>query len=430
MTKGYQVSPPNPPEERAYLIGVHLPSDSLNSAREYIDELAQLAKTAGAEVVGKTVQGRTRIDGATYIGSGKAMELKTECQRVNANLVIFDCDLSPAQARNLEKILNINVIDRTELILDIFARHAKTLQAKIQVELAQLTYTLPRLRKLWDHLSRQAGGIGTRGPGETQLEVDRRNIHRRMSHLKGQLKKISRRRNTLRLSRNGYAIVAIVGYTNTGKSTLLNALTGSDALVGDKLFATLDTMTRRLTTGNHTPILLVDTVGFIRKLPHHLVESFKATLDDIAQARLYLHVVDISHPAYEEHMEVVHNTLLGIDNPNVDTIPVFNKIDKVHPLLVSTLQERFPDAAFISAGKGTGVESLKVQIERFFFGRNLAVELELPAGEGKTIAKIQSLLHNATRTFRGDRCVMKGTIETDQIGRLESIAGVKIKYRF
>jgi GTP-binding protein HflX len=430
MTKGYQVSPPTPPEERAYLIGVNLPGNALETEKEYIDELEQLAKTAGAEVVGKSIQGRTRIDGANYIGRGKAMELKTECERLNVNLVIFDGDLSPAQARNLEKILNINIIDRTELILDIFARHAQSLQAKIQVELAQLTYTLPRLRKLWDHLSRQAGGIGTRGPGETQLEVDRRRIHQRMSHLKGQLKKISRRRNTLRRSRDGYAIVAIVGYTNAGKSTLLNALTGSDALVGDKLFATLDTLTRRLTTGNHAPVLLVDTVGFIRKLPHHLVESFKATLDDIAQARLYLHVVDISHTAYEEHMEVVHNTLLGIDNPKVDTIHVFNKIDRINPTLINILQERFPRAVFISAGKGDGIEELKDTIEHFFFGRNLAVELELPAGDGKSIAKIQSLLHNATRTFRGDRCILHGTIETDQMSRLESMTGVKIKYRF
>jgi GTP-binding protein HflX len=430
MTKGFQVSPPTPPEERAYLIGVNLPSNSLDNEKEYIDELERLAKTAGAEVIGRSIQGRTRIDGATYIGRGKAMELKTECERLNANLVIFDCDLSPAQARNLEKILNINIIDRTELILDIFARHAKTLQAKIQVELAQLTYTLPRLRKLWDHLSRQAGGIGTRGPGETQLEVDRRRIHQRMSHLKGQLKKISRRRNTLRRSRDGYAIVAIVGYTNAGKSTLLNALTGSDALVGNKLFATLDTLTRRLTAGNNVPILLVDTVGFIRKLPHHLVESFKATMDDIAQARLYLHVVDISHPTYEDQMEVVHNTLQGIDNHNVDTIHVFNKIDKIHPSLITSLQERFPSAVFISAAKAVGVEELKTKIEQFFFGQNLTVELELPAGDGKSIAKIQNLLHNASRAFRDDLCILSGTIEADQIGRLEKMPGVKIKYRF
>jgi len=430
MTKGYQVSPPNPPEERACLVGVSLPTDSLQSARENIDELERLARTAGAEVVGKSIQGRTRIDGATYIGSGKAKDLKEECGRLNVNLLIFDCDLSPAQARNLERILNINVIDRTELILDIFARHAKTLQAKIQVELAQLTYSLPRLRKLWDHLSRQAGGIGTRGPGETQLEADRRQVHRRMSHLKNQLKKISRRRDTLRRSRDGYAVVAIVGYTNAGKSTLLNALTGADALVEDKLFATLDTLTRRLTTGNHAPILIVDTVGFIRKLPHHLVESFKATLDDIAQARLYLHVVDISHPAFEEQMETVHNTLLGIDNPNNDTLYVFNKIDRVRPALIADLRERFPDAVFISAAGGSGVDALKERIQHHFFGRSVSVELELPAADGKSIAEIQKLLHNTTRTFRGDRCILQGTIETDQMSRLENVNGVKIKYRF
>ncbi|MFH1754617.1 MAG: GTPase, partial [Candidatus Latescibacterota bacterium] len=203
-----------------------------------------------------------------------------------------------------------------------------------------------------------------------------------------------------------------------------------DALVADKLFATLDTMTRRMTTENHTSILLVDTVGFIRKLPHHLVESFKATLDDIAEARLYLHVVDVSHPGYQEQMEVVNATLAGIDNPQVDTIHVFNKIDKVGPSVITSLQERYPGSAFISANKGVGLEELTAQIEQFFFGKNLVVVVELSAGDGKSIAKVQSLLHNITRTFRDDLCILAGTIEADQTGRLDSIPGVKIKYRF
>ncbi|NIM19347.1 MAG: GTPase HflX [Candidatus Latescibacteria bacterium] len=430
MTRGFIVTPPHPPEERAYLVGVSLPNSSFAREREYLDELEQLARTAGAEVVGKTIQGRTRIDGATYIGPGKAHALKEECERLNANLIIFDCDLTPAQARNLEKILNINLIDRTELILDIFARHAKTMQAKIQVELAQLTYTLPRLRKLWDHLSRQVGGIGTRGPGETQLEVDRRRVYQRMSHLKKQLRKISRRRDTLRRSRDGYPTVAIVGYTNAGKSTLLNALTGARTLVENQLFATLDTLTRRLIARNHAPVLLVDTVGFIRKLPHHLVDSFKATMDDIAQARLYLHVVDLSRHGYQEQMEIVDATLRGIENPTVETIHVFNKIDRVDPVFVEAAAERFPEALFTSAATHDGIDEVKNRIEKFFFGKNLAVEVEIPAVDGKSIAKIGSLLHNATRSFRGDRCVLKGTVDAGKVGRLERVAGAKIRYMF
>ncbi len=338
--------------------------------------------------------------------------------------------LFPAQARNLEKILNINIIDRTELILDIFARRAKTQQAKIQVELAQLTYTLPRLRKLWDHLSRQAGGIGTRGPGETQLEVDRRGVHQRMSYLKRQLKKIAQRRDTLRKSRDGYAVAAIIGYTNAGKSTLLNALTGARTLVEDQLFATLDTLTRRIRARNHAPVLLVDTVGFIRKLPHHLVESFKATLDDIAQARLYLHVVDFSHLAYEEQMGIVNATLRGIGNPKAETIHIFNKIDKVDRAHLEAVRERYPEALFVSAAKGIGVEAVKTHVEDYFFGKNLRVEVEIAAGDGKNIAKIRNLLHDASRSFRGDRCILKGTVETNQMGRLERVSGAKIRYIF
>ncbi len=371
MSRSFETAPAYQVEERAYLVGVSLPTSSIAREREYLDELEQLALTAGAAVVGKTVQARTRLDGATYIGPGKAMAVKRECERLGVNLVIFDSDLSPAQARNLEKILGVNVIDRTELILDIFARHAKTRQARIQVELAQLAYTLPRLRKLWDHLSRQAGGIGTRGPGETQLEVDRRRVNARISRLKRQLAKIDKRKEVIRNSRNGLPVVAVVGYTNAGKSTLLNALTGARTPVRDQLFATLDTTTRRMKptasgAGNgNRPILVIDTVGFIRKLPHHLVESFRATLGDIAQADLYVHLVDVSHQAFVEHMEVVDNTLRGIENPGVKTLRVFNKIDAVGESggFLESVGRRFPGALFISAKRRWGVDRLKERIQ-------------------------------------------------------------------
>jgi len=414
--------------ERAYLIGISLPDLPLIRAHEHLDELERLAKTAGAVVVGKSVQGRTRIDGATFVGSGKAEEIKEICEELNVNLLIVDNDLSPAQARNLEKILKINVIDRTELILDIFARHASTQQSKIQVELAQLQYALPRLTRLWDHLSRQAGGIGLRGPGETQLEVDRRRIHTRMANLRRQLKKVETRRETLRRSRSGLPMIALIGYTNAGKSTLMRELTGDEVLVRDQLFATLDTTTRRYSMNGNGTALMVDTVGFIRKLPNHLVTSFKATLEDTAQADLYLHVVDASHPVYEEQMRVTDNTVRSIENPGVETIHVFNKIDQLHPQELESLRLRNPDAVFVSAQEGMGIDTLGERIESFFFGTNLRVEVKINAADGKNIAMIRGMLHDVQRRFDEDVCVLNGTIESEQMGRLESVSGAKIRY--
>ncbi len=389
----------------------------------------------------RTVQGRDRIDATTYIGDGKARELKDICEAWAVNLVVFDDDLSPAQAKNLEKLLNVRVIDRTELILDIFARHAKSTQSKIQVELAQLEYSLPRLKHFWQHLERQAGGIGTRGPGETQLEVDRRKIYQRISNLKRQLKKIDQRRETLRRGRSGRHVVALIGYTNAGKSTVMRRLTGADVLVRDQLFATLDTTTRRLNGNNgnggngngngHAPehdVLLIDTVGFIRKLPDHLKTSFKATLGDTAQAELYLHVVDVSHRAWEDQMAVADTTVNSIDNPGVETLYVFNKIDRLLPEFLDGLRQRFPNAVFISAAEGTGIDALRERIEHFFYGENVRVEVTLPAGDGKTISRVRRLLHDARNAYLNDLCVLIGTIESKQMNRLESIAGVQVRY--
>lgn len=430
--------------ERAYLVGVSLPNSSMERAGNHLDELAQLATTAGADVVGRTVQGRTRIDGTTYIGAGKARDLKLACENAHANLLIFDNDLSPAQARNLEKILGINVIDRTELILDIFARHAKTQQSRIQVELAQLQYVLPRLTRLWDHLSRQAGGIGLRGPGETQLEVDRRRIHQRMGTLRRQLKKVERRRDTLRRGREGFRVCALVGYTNAGKSTMMKQLTGADVVVRDQLFATIETTTRRMrgngssdgggglstTNGQHNGVLLIDTVGFIRKLPDHLVTSFKATLEDTAQADLYLHVVDVSHPGFIEQMDVTDTTIATIEDANASTLYIFNKIDALAPDEIEGLRLRYPDGIFVSARSGAGIEALRHRIDTFFSENDLKVEVRLPAGNGKAIARARDILHDVRDTYEGDVCILLGSIDTAHTSMLENIAGAEVRLLF
>jgi GTP-binding protein HflX len=414
--------------ERAYLVGVSLPESSIAKEIEHLDELAALATTAGAIVVGKTVQGRPRIDAATFIGPGKVANVKAECDRLDANLVVFDSDLSPAQSRNLEKVLNLNVIDRTELILDIFARHAKSQQSKIQVELAQLIYSLPRLRRLWDHLSRQAGGIGTRGPGETQLEIDRRRVRERITHLKKELGKLGRRRDVLRKSRNGLPVVAIVGYTNTGKSTLMNALTSAATLAENQLFATLDTLTRRLERKNHTSILVVDTVGFIRKLPHHLVESFKATLSDIAEADLWLHVIDASHPGFAEQMQVADQTLNSIRGSELRTLYVFNKIDAVDRDTLEGLKRRYPEASFISARKSFGIEALEDRMFEMLLGRALRVEVRIPVSDGRGIAMVKSLLKDQKTSLEDGLCVVVGTIQSEQSDDLERVSGARVRY--
>ena len=428
MKKGFQVAPREKLVERAYLVGVSLPESSIPKEREHLDELAALATTAGAVVVGSTIQSRRRIDATTFVGPGKAVKVKEECERLAANLVVFDNDLSPAQSRNLEKVLGLNVIDRTELILDIFARHAKSQQAKIQVELAQLVYTLPRLTRLWDHLSRQAGGIGTRGPGETQLEIDRRRVRDRITHLKRELKKFGRRRDLLRRSRNGLPVVAIVGYTNTGKSTLMNAMTSAGTLAENQLFATLDTLTRKIENGDRAPILVVDTVGFIRKLPHHLVESFKATLADIAEADLWLHVIDAAHPGFAEQMAVADETLRSISAADQRTLYVFNKTDAVEPEVLGGLKRRYPEAVFISAKRRAGIGELETRVHEALFGRILRVEVKIPVSDGKGIAQARRLLKDHLSSVEDGLCVMKGTIQSGLSEELERIAGARVRY--
>ncbi len=312
--------------DRAVLVGVVLPLQSEDEIGEYLDELAFLTETAGALPVKTFIQKLNAPDPKTFVGSGKVKEIEAYIWDNDINLAIFDEELSPSQLRNIEKILKCRILDRTNLILDIFARRARTAHAKVQVELAQYEYLLPRLTRMWTHLERQKGGIGLRGPGETEIETDRRIIRDKIARLKQQLQKIDKQMTAQRKNRSKMVQVALVGYTNVGKSTIMNMLSKSDVFAENKLFATLDTTVRKVVIGN-LPFLISDTVGFIRKLPHGLVESFKSTLDEVREADILCHVVDISHTGFEDQINIVNETLHELKADNKDTIIVFNKID-------------------------------------------------------------------------------------------------------
>ncbi|MDI9358399.1 MAG: GTPase HflX [Phycisphaerales bacterium] len=313
-------------EEKAILVAVGSDKQPLQEIEEYLDELTFLAETAGAITVERIIQKLPHPDSKTYIGKGKLAEIKNYIQANPVDVVIFDDELSGSQISNIEKELRVKILDRSDLILDIFANRARTAQAKVQVELAQYQYLLPRLKGMWQHLERQGGGIGSRGPGETEIETDRRIVNNKISILKKKLTIIERQVATQRQERSEFVRVSLVGYTNVGKSTLMNVLSKSDILAENKLFATLDTTTRKV-VWNNTPFLLSDTVGFIRKLPHHLIESFKTTLDEVRDADILLHVVDIAHPKFVEQMSVVNKTLEDIKAVNKKIITVFNKWD-------------------------------------------------------------------------------------------------------
>ena len=312
--------------EKAVFVGVIKQGDDERQIMEYLDELEFLAETAGAIGVKKFIQKVDRPDSRTYIRSGKLLEIREYCEENEIEVVIFDDELSPTQLRNIERELNIRILDRTNLILDIFAQRAKTAYAKMQVELAQYQYLLPRLTRMWTHLERQKGGIGMRGPGETQIETDRRIIQDKIARLKEQLKKVDKQMASQRGNRGSLVRISLVGYTNVGKSTLMNLLAKSDVFAENKLFATLDTTVRKVVIEN-VPFLLSDTVGFIRKLPHQLVEAFKSTLDEVREADILMHVVDISHPNFEDHIRVVEETLKDIKAIDKPIFVVFNKID-------------------------------------------------------------------------------------------------------
>ena len=352
-----EVQPP-PRIERAVLVG-HAAREGRAFERS-MEELSRLADTAGARPAATLRQRRGSVNAAHYIGRGKMDELRDVAGGVNADVAIFNDDLSPSQVRNLEKALGIKVVDRSELILDIFARRARTRESRLQVELAQLQYTLPRLTGMWKHLERQAGGIGTRGPGETQLESDRRRVRERIAGLKRQLEAVDRERETQRRRRRREFRAALVGYTNAGKSTLFNALTRADVLVEDRLFATLDATTRRMVSPDRRQVLLTDTVGFIRKLPHHLIASFRSTLSEATEADLLLHVVDASDPDSERQIAAVEGVLEELSGTPPRTVMIYNKSDRLADAAIATaLRANDPSCFVVSARRGAGLDALR-----------------------------------------------------------------------
>ncbi len=371
--------------ERAILVGTERPR-MLLPASESLDELGRLATTAGLDIAGQSVQALRRIHPATFVGLGKAEQVRTLADENRADVVIFDDPLSPAQQRNLEKHCNRKVIDRSALILDIFAQRARSLEGKMQVELAQLQYLLPRLTRQWTHLSRLGGGVGTRGPGETQLEVDRRRVRERIAQLRRRLAEVERTRGLHRHERAGvpFPTVALVGYTNSGKSTLMNTLTRAGVVVEDKLFATLDPTVRRLRLPEGLTVLLADTVGFIHKLPHQLVEAFKSTLEEVRAADLLVHVVDVSRATWPEQVRVVEDVLAEIDAADRPVVLALNKIDL---LPGRTAPPGTPVGAFaISARTGSGVEALLERIEDHFARGLERVRCRLPSARGDVLA--------------------------------------------
>lgn len=348
--------------ERAVLVGVVLRGGTRPELEEHLDELSSLLHTAGGREVSRLVVERDRPDASTFIGRGKTEALGEEVRRTGAELVVFDDDLSPAQSHKLEQQVGARIVDRSGLILDIFARRARSREARIQVDLAQLRYLLPRLTRRWSHLSRQVGGIGVRGVGEKQLELDRRLVRKRIGHLQRQLEAIDRARRERRKRRGGSFRAALVGYTNTGKTTLLNLLTGAEGLAENRLFATLDPLVRRMPAAGGAPILLADTVGFVRKLPHALVASFRSTLQEAVDADLLLHVVDLSHPDHEAQMETTREVLADLGLSDRLEQLVCNKIDRAAPGVRERALRLQPDALLVSARSGEGIAALRERI--------------------------------------------------------------------
>lgn len=375
-------------QEKAVLVGVITPNETEAQEKEYLEELAFLVETAGGETVRNFTQKMQRPERATFVGTGKLEEIKAFVDSEEIDMVVFDDELSPSQLRNIENELQVKILDRSNLILDIFAGRAQTAQAKTQVELAQLQYLLPRLTRLWTHLERQKGGIGMRGPGESQIETDRRLILNKISLLKEKLKQIDKQNETQRKNRHQLVRVSLVGYTNVGKSTIMNMISKSEVFAENKLFATLDTTVRKVVIDN-LPFLLSDTVGFIRKLPHHLVECFKSTLDEVREADILIHVVDVSHPNFEDQIRTVNETLKDLGARDKQMITVFNKIDAYQPVQIH------PD----DESKALTLEDFK----QSWMGRNNSPAIFISALKKENIDEFRKLLYDAVLAIHTER---------------------------
>jgi GTP-binding protein HflX len=400
---------PKNTHERAILIGLEKQGVSKWDLRDSMEELRELANSAGAEVVDTVTQKLPKPTAPYYIGRGKAELIKESIADQQVTSVIFDDELSPAQGRNLENLLARKVLDRTQLILDIFAQRARSREGRLQIELAQLQYLLPRLTRMWHHLSRQTGGIGTRGPGETQLEVDRRRVQERIARLERELESVRKTRAVQRQGRkrHQWPVAAVVGYTNAGKSTLLNLLTGADLVAEDRLFATLDPTTRSFVLPNKQRVLLTDTVGFLRKLPHTLIESFKATLEEVHEADLLIHIVDLSHPRVDEQMEAVDNVIKELDAYGKQTLIVFNKIDRLEDgELADAYMQRFPGSVAISARTGARVGELVQALQDALAQWRLRSRFRIPASESALVAEIHRVGHVLELCYEDDHVLI------------------------
>jgi len=420
--KGMIETRPKKNHERAVLVGLEQAGVSKWDLKDSLDELAELANSAGAEVVETVTQKLQKPTAPYYIGKGKAELIKDSLQDRQVTSVIFDDELSPAQGRNLETLLARKVLDRTQLILDIFAQRARSREGRLQIELAQLQYLLPRLTRMWQHLSRQTGGIGMRGPGETQLEVDRRRVQERIARLERELEAVRKTRAVQRegRKRNQWPVASVVGYTNAGKSTLLNLLTGADVIAENRLFATLDPTTRSFTLPNKQRVLLTDTVGFLRKLPHTLIESFKATLEEVHEADLLIHVVDLSHPRVDEQMEAVDAVIKELDAFGKQTLIVFNKIDNLRNReQVEAYLKRFPGSVAISARTGESVNTLVQALQDALSSWRLRSRFRIPASESALIAEIHRAGHVLELRYEGGDALIVAHVPPELAQKLE-----------
>ena len=400
--------------ERVFIVGVQLKGEDAWCIDASLDELEELVGTAGGEVAGRGTQRLDKVNAATFIGPGKARGFAEECKESGVDTVVFDEELSPAQGRNLEKVFECKILDRTALILDIFSQRARTREGKLQVELAQLNHLLPRLTRFWTHLSRQKGGIGMRGgEGESQLEVDRRKVRERIDKIQRDLELVMRHRSVQRTGRkrNQWPLGSLVGYTNAGKSTLFNAITGASTLTEDKLFATLDPMTRRLRLPTNQNVLLSDTVGFIRKLPHDLVDAFKATLEEVIEADLLLHVVDISLPQAQEQIDAVNVVLDELDVADKPMLMVFNKIDRVTaPGLAKRFTDQYPNSIVVSARTGEGFDAFMSELGKQLRPVREMLELSIPHSQPELIAQLHEVGQVLERDYDAPEAVFKALI--------------------